>query len=258
MRIAVAGASGTAGRRIVAEIARRGHDAVPLSRRDGVDLATGDGLGTALAGVDVVVDASDVRPDGADPRDSIPAAARRLDAAATAAGVRRTVLLSINGIDHPGLAEAAFYAARRAHEAVVLASALDHRIVRTAQWFEFHDNPFAVIRDGDVVRVQDWLVQPVALDAVVTALVDAAIDDGAPARTVLVGPEHLRLPDLTRAVLRDDGDDSAVEAVPAYLPAYGTGALLPEPGARTVGPGLAGWLRTRRTDAGGADAAAPG
>src|SRR5947208_2778329 len=57
MKIAVAGASGTVGRHAADSVRRRGHDLVPISRSDGVDVITAAGLPDALDGVDVVIDA---------------------------------------------------------------------------------------------------------------------------------------------------------------------------------------------------------
>ena len=56
MRIAVAGATGVVGAHVVEEARRRGHDVVPMARSLGVDVAVGDGLDEALAGVEVVID----------------------------------------------------------------------------------------------------------------------------------------------------------------------------------------------------------
>jgi nucleoside-diphosphate-sugar epimerase len=59
--IAVVGATGTVGRPIAAALRRDGHEVRALSRRAPeypVDLRTGAGLDAALAGCDVVVDAS--------------------------------------------------------------------------------------------------------------------------------------------------------------------------------------------------------
>jgi hypothetical protein len=53
--------TGTLGGRVAAELEARGNQVRPLSRHAPeyrVDLATGDGLGPALAGCDVVVDVS--------------------------------------------------------------------------------------------------------------------------------------------------------------------------------------------------------
>jgi len=55
-RIAVAGATGRAGRHTVDVLHGDGHDVVAISRSSGVDVITGDGLAAALAGVEVVID----------------------------------------------------------------------------------------------------------------------------------------------------------------------------------------------------------
>ena len=57
-KIAVAGATGRVGRHIVDVLEDRGHDVVVMSRSSGVDVATGQGLAEALAGVDCIIDAS--------------------------------------------------------------------------------------------------------------------------------------------------------------------------------------------------------
>ena len=65
------GGTGTIGRHVVAELAARGHEVRALSRhaeRYAVDLTTGAGLTAALAGVDVVVDASNASSSTADAR----------------------------------------------------------------------------------------------------------------------------------------------------------------------------------------------
>ena len=56
-KIAVAGATGRVGRHTVDVLKERGHDVVPMSRSQGVDVITRDGLAAALANVDCVIDA---------------------------------------------------------------------------------------------------------------------------------------------------------------------------------------------------------
>jgi nucleoside-diphosphate-sugar epimerase len=61
MNIAIVGGTGTLGRQVVSQLRARGHEVRVLSRNAPeyrVDLTTGDGLDKALAGCDVVVDAS--------------------------------------------------------------------------------------------------------------------------------------------------------------------------------------------------------
>src|SRR2546421_10676816 len=57
-RIAVAGATGRVGRHVVDVLNEGGHDVVAISRSNGVDVITGDGLAAALAGVEVIIDTS--------------------------------------------------------------------------------------------------------------------------------------------------------------------------------------------------------
>lgn len=59
MRVVVAGATGRIGSRTVARLRDHGVEVAPLSRAEGVDLITGEGLAEALRGADVVVDVAD-------------------------------------------------------------------------------------------------------------------------------------------------------------------------------------------------------
>ena len=71
--IAVAGATGRVGRHVVDILAADGHDVVPISRSNGVDVITGEGLAEALTGVEVIVDAATgPRPRRRRPRSSSP------------------------------------------------------------------------------------------------------------------------------------------------------------------------------------------
>jgi uncharacterized protein YbjT (DUF2867 family) len=58
MKIAVAGATGRVGRHIVDVLEERGHEPVPISRSNGVDVITSAGLAEALAGTDAMIDAA--------------------------------------------------------------------------------------------------------------------------------------------------------------------------------------------------------
>jgi uncharacterized protein YbjT (DUF2867 family) len=74
MRVAVAGATGHIGTLTVSALERDGHDVVGLSRSLGVDLLTTEGLDDALAGVEAVVDTTNVAT--ADPLKSSHTSAR--------------------------------------------------------------------------------------------------------------------------------------------------------------------------------------
>src|SRR5207248_173117 len=57
-KIAVAGATGRVGHQLVDVLSGRGHDVVEISRSQGVDVITAEGLDVALEGVDLVIDAA--------------------------------------------------------------------------------------------------------------------------------------------------------------------------------------------------------
>ncbi|WP_245668542.1 SDR family oxidoreductase [Nocardia xishanensis] len=99
-KIAVAGATGRLGRHVVDVLNEQGHEVVAFSRANGVDIETGAGLVEALAGVDVVIDASSTPSADKDVATAFfTAAARNLHEAGHQAGVERLVVVSIIGID---------------------------------------------------------------------------------------------------------------------------------------------------------------
>src|SRR5690242_8289058 len=98
MRVVVVGGTGLVGARLVALLGGRGHEVVAASPRTGVDARTGAGLAAVLAGADVVVDVSG-SPVFAEAGEFFRAVAENVAREAAAAGVQRSVLLSIVGVD---------------------------------------------------------------------------------------------------------------------------------------------------------------
>lgn len=244
MRVAVIGATGTSGVAVVRGLRAEGAEVVEVSRANGVDIVSGAGLAAALDGADAVIDASNAFPAdaGTTVGESFGAAIRNVVAAAGAGGVRRLVLLSIVGIEEPVFDAAEYYVAKRDQEAVVRAAGLDATVVKTTQWFEFATNPAAVAMGDDAVEVQDWLVQPVAVDAVAQVLVREALTPSGDEVVVLAGPARVRLPELTERFLRASGDARPVRTVESPLPELAQGVLLAPAGATILEPDLEGWL----------------
>jgi uncharacterized protein YbjT (DUF2867 family) len=247
-RVAVIGATGTAGARTVGALRERGAEVVEVSRSHGVDLFTGKGLAEALDGVDAVVDAANAFPPPGSElsvEEALALATRNLLDAASAAGVRRLVLLSILGIEQPAFDDFAYYRAKRAQEELVAAHLLPSTTVKTSQWFEFATNPAAVEFREDEVVVQDWLIQPIAAASVAAVLAETALADAPPAGPLLLtGPDRVRLPELTGRLMARQGDHRPVRTVPPALPALAEGILLAPPGARIVAPDTESWLAT--------------
>ena len=155
--IAVIGATGTAGSRVVARLKARGVAVVEISRAHGVDVISGRGLFEALAGVDVVIDVSNPMPtDGQSGiTETVTTATRNIVGACAAREIQRLVVLTIAGIEDPVFDGFPYYEAKRAAKEIVLDSPVPATIVKSTQWYEFASNPAAVTsHDGEVV-VQD-------------------------------------------------------------------------------------------------------
>ena len=118
MRIAVAGATGLIGSQLTTLARQEGHEVVEISRESGIDLlGTGrTALEVALAGCEAAVDVTSTRGLLSDQETLgfFTGVARSLGEAATAAGVRRTVTLSIVGIEKSP--DYGYYVAKLAQE----------------------------------------------------------------------------------------------------------------------------------------------
>lgn len=242
--IAIAGATGTLGTKITERLNAQGDKVIPLARAHGIDLHTGAGLDQALIGAQVLVDVSNPFPTSAvqDLEEALVGATRRLVAAAQNAGVQRLVFVSINNVKSPAFDDFPYFLAKRHQEEVVRQADIKSAIVTTAQWFEFATNPAAVAESDDHLRVEDWLIQPVAADTVANAVIEAATGTTA-SNVALAGPEPMRLPQLTAAWLAARGDSRSVITAPASHPALADGTLLAPGEARIVGPTMQEWLQ---------------
>lgn len=90
-KIAVAGATGRVGHHVTDVLTECGHDVVPMSRSQGVDVITGSGLAAALTGVECVIDAAAGHsPEQQAATAFFTTAARNLHQAGQRAGVRQS------------------------------------------------------------------------------------------------------------------------------------------------------------------------
>jgi uncharacterized protein YbjT (DUF2867 family) len=242
MRIAIAGATGLVGRELSAVARKAGHEVAELSRATGVDLIAGTDaeLDRALAGADVVVDVTNsptIEQDGATA--FFTAVAERLGAAATRAGVNRTVLLSIIGVDRTP--EDGYFVAKLAHEQATRRFAPGVAVLRAAQFHDFAAQSLGWSRAGDVASIPDMPIQPVALSEVVRQLLEMAAQEQAAPLVELAGPRREHLADLVARLIAARGEQLRVEPAPVSA-AVRDGALLPGPDAVIAGPDFTGWL----------------
>jgi uncharacterized protein YbjT (DUF2867 family) len=263
--ILVTGGTGTLGRLVVPRLRDAGCDVRVLSRpshngaeaskeaSQGVevvtgDLATGEGIQTAVEGTEIIVHLA-----GTPKGDEVKAA--HLVGAASQAGTRHLVYISVVGADRipvvSGVDRAMFgyFAAKRAAEQTIADSGLGWTTLRATQ---FHDGILVTVRQLSRLPVllvpAGFRFQPVDPGEVADRLVELAL--GPPAGLVpeVGGPRVYELAALVRGYLRARGKRRPI--LPVWLPgraarAFRAGAnLAPDRavGRRTWEEFLAGWV----------------
>lgn len=216
MRVAVTGATGSIGRPLVEELAKRGHEVRALSRRSPthpIDLETGEGLARALEGCATVVDASNAGPAEKAARSVLIEGGARLLAAAADAGVQHHVCISIVGCD---LLPMPYYRVKVDQEQLVADSGVPHSIVRATQFHTLIAGLFEAASRFRVLPGGRALIQPVAPRQVAEVL--AAVAEGSPldGPETVVGPEVLELGAMARSWRAITGARGIV--IPAPLP----------------------------------------
>lgn len=250
-KIAVAGATGRLGRPTAEILRGRGHEVVPISRGEGVDVITGEGLGAALEGVDLIVDAATgPSPDQAEATEFFTTAARNLQRAGAERGVEGILVVSIIGTDH---FDTGYNAAKVVQERAHLDGPVPARILRAAQFHEFVAELVEWATQGDVAYLPPMRTQLVAARSVAEALADLV--DGADSAPIgnpvaeVAGPREENLLEAAKLLVAQRGDGLRVEAGeffddPEGL--YPAGAVLPGPVAKLAGPTYEEWLGQQR------------
>lgn len=243
--IAIAGGTGALGAQVVEAVLRRDLTPVVVARSRGVDLTTGVGLDEALAGVDAVVDASNVTALRAKPAIAFfEAATSHLLAAGERAGVRHHVAVSIVGCDRVDLG---YYFGKRRQEELVRTGPVPWTIVRATQFHEFAGQ-LLERSPGPVGLVPKMLSQPVSARALADLLVDIAVGEPVGDAPEVGGPEQHLMPDLARRLVANHGRRMKVVAAP--LPGragrqIAAGGLLPGSGATILPETYDEWLAAR-------------
>ncbi|MCG5213607.1 NAD(P)H-binding protein [Streptosporangium sp. KLBMP 9127] len=247
MRIAVAGATGNIGALTVAALERDGHDVVRISRSLGTDLSTGDGLDDALAGVEVVVDATNgPSTDRAETVAYFSTATGNLLAAEKRAGVRHHVLLSITAIAR--VEGNAHYAGKREQERLVAAGPVPWSIVPATQFHDFAAMVASWTEQDGVATIAPLLVQPIAPADVADILAEIAAGAPQGRHVDVAGPEPHDLVDMARRT--NEARGRTVKLVPTWTALFGTAmagnVLLPGDDARIAPTTFDEWLAGQR------------
>jgi uncharacterized protein YbjT (DUF2867 family) len=202
MRVAVLGGSGTLGRAIV-ECAAATHDVVAISRRapaslpakathHAADVTSGEGLASALAGADVVIDSTNAV---AGAKSVLVHGTRRVIEAAQTAGAKHFIGISIVGIDD---APFAYYRVKVAQEAVVAASSVPWSLLRATQFHEL----VAMMANGKVgvaIAPRGAKMQPVDVRDVAKIVVELLAAGPSGRVPDVAGPEVLEMSALFTA-----------------------------------------------------------
>ncbi len=243
MKIVVVGGSGRIGEKLVYNLRQDDHRVLEASPSFGVNTITREGLEAALAGARVVVDVTQSPAlDGPSALAFFETSGRNLLAAATAAGVRHHVVLSIVGTDR--LQASGYFRAKQLQETLVKASGLPFSILRSTQFFEFISG---VVQDGGAreVVISPARVQPVAAEDVAETLADLALSAPLNGTVEVAGPERFGLDALATEVLTAFEDPRPVRpdrAAPYFGARIEDGSLLPGASPRIAPTRFHDWL----------------
>lgn len=209
MKIVVIGGTGLIGSNVVARLRVLGHEVIAGSPNTGVNTITGEGVASACAGAQVVVDvANSPSFEEKAVMQFFETSGRNLLAAEAAAGVGHHVALSVVGADR--LSDSAYLRAKLAQERLIKESKIPYTILRSTQFFEFMGPIAQAGTEGQTVRVPSALFQPVAADDVAAALADIAV--GPPANGIIevAGAERIPMNEAVRRYLSANKDSRNV------------------------------------------------
>jgi len=213
MKIVIIGGTGLIGSKTVDRLRKQGHEVIAASPNTGVNTITGEGLATALAGTEVVVDLAN-SPSFEDKAvlEFFETSGRNLFAAEKAAGVKHHIALSVVGTER--LQESGYFRGKLAQEKLIKASGVPYTIVHSTQFMEFLSGIAQSGTVGDTVHLSSAYVQPIASDDVADAMADVTLAAPVNGTIEIAGPERFRLNELVAHYLKAMGDTRKVEPDP--------------------------------------------
>lgn len=244
MKIVIIGGTGLIGSKVVEQLRRLGHEAVPAAPNTGVNAMTGEGLAGVVAGAGVVVDVSNSPSfEDAAVMEFFETSTRNILAAEAAAGVHHHVALSVVGSGR--LPYSGYMRAKVAQEKLIESSAIPYSIVHATQFFEFVGRIADSATEGNTVRIPPVLFQPMAADDVASAVTLVALGTPVNGIVEVAGPEQFRFDELVRRVLAARNDPRVVVADPEaryYGALLAERSLIPGDGAGLGETTLQEWL----------------
>jgi uncharacterized protein YbjT (DUF2867 family) len=224
--ILVTGGTGTLGRLVVPRLLAAGGELRVLSRHsredaDGVefvtgDLSTGEGIDAAVAGTEIIVHCAGTSKGDEDK-------ARRLVRAASRAGARHLVFISVVGAGRVPITSAidramfGYFGSKLAAERVITDSGLPWTTLRATQFYESLPIVARQMARMPVIPVPAGVrFQPVDAGEVATRLVELTLGRPAGLMPDMAGPRIYGMADLLRKYLQARGKHRAM--VPVRLP----------------------------------------
>jgi uncharacterized protein YbjT (DUF2867 family) len=211
MKVAVVGGTGVLGKPLVAELAAQDDEVRVLSRtvptnlpqgasHHRVDLTSGEGLAEAIAGVEVVIDASNSI--SRNPGPVLVDGTERLLAAGARAGVRHHIGISIVGCDR---VPTSYYKVKVKQEEATAAGEVPWSLVRATQFHSLLTWAFSLAGRARLMPTGSARLQPVEPAIVAARLAAVAHAEPAGRLEDVAGPEVRTLTELARAWRRADG-----------------------------------------------------
>jgi len=246
MKIVVIGGTGLIGSQVVLGLRALGHEALAASPNTGVNTITGEGLAEALNGAQAVIDVANSPSFEADAAlEFFRTSGANLLAAEQRAGVAHHVALSVVGTDR--LQQSGYFRAKLAQEDIIKASPTPWTILRSTQFFPFVAGIIQSGSVGDEVHLSSAMVQPVAAEDVVEALIQLVLAAPLNDTVEIAGPEAIRMDAFAQEYLAAKEDPRTIIAEPQGL-YFGSviddGSLTPGPNARIGTTTLESWLRS--------------
>jgi uncharacterized protein YbjT (DUF2867 family) len=245
MKIVLIGGTGLIGSKTAARLRDKGHEVLAASPKTGVNTITGEGLASALAGAEVVVDLSN-SPSWEDQAvlDFFETSGRNLLAAERDAGVKHHIALSIVGSER--LPENGYFRAKLAQERLIKGSPIPYTIIHSTQFMEFLKGIADEATVGTVARLSPAAFQPIASDDVADIVADVALARPVNGMIEIAGPERFGMNEIIGRYLKAIHDPRTVEA-DVHARYFGSElddrSLVPGEGARLGKIGFADWFR---------------
>jgi uncharacterized protein YbjT (DUF2867 family) len=233
MRMLVTGGTGHLGQAVVSALRARGHQVRVLTRRPrhdpGVewivgDLATGDGVRSAVADVDAVIHAATNSPAAqrgrfvlrdflASPADVDVSGTRTLLTAAQQAGVKQFTHVSIVGLEH--LRGVPYSRRKLEAEQIVKAQDVPWSIVRATPFYWLLERMFETMRRKRLLAMPAQVrMEPVDSDEFAEFIAEWVAEGRSGVRQDFVGPQTLSMVELMDQYLNAQGQNRRIHHAP--------------------------------------------